>query len=150
MRINGRLLLMLLGLLFAINGYTGNTASDVIVYKSPACGCCNKWIEHLEQNGFKVEAHNVKDVIPYKIQNGVTPELASCHTAIVDGYTIEGHVPAGDIKRLLRERPAVDGLAVPGMPIGSPGMEQGDRKDKYNVVSFDEKGNKKIFSSHNR
>jgi hypothetical protein len=148
MRIRSRLFLVVLGLFVAINGYTGNPVREVTVYKSPTCGCCNKWIEHLKKNGFKVEAHNVKDVKPYKIQNGVTPELSSCHTAIIDGYTIEGHVPASDIKRLLRERPKVDGLAVPGMPIGSPGMEQGNHKEKYNVISFDKKGNKKVFSSH--
>ena len=148
MRTQLRPFLVLLGLLFTINGYTGNPAGNVVVYKSPTCGCCNKWIDHLKDNGFKVEAHNVQDVIPHKIKNGVTPQLASCHTAIVDGYTIEGHVPASDIKRLLRERPKVDGLAVPRMPIGSPGMEQGNRKDKYDVISFDKEGNQKVFSSH--
>ena len=148
MKIRDRLLPILLGLLVAINGYADNPVRGVTVYKSPTCGCCSKWIDHLKQNGFKVEAHNVKDVTPYKIQSGVTPELASCHTAIIDGYIIEGHVPASDIKRLLRERPDVVGLAVPGMPIGSPGMEQGNHKDKYNVIAFDKKGNKKVFSSH--
>lgn len=148
MRVHRRLATILLGMLVTINGYTGNPVREITVYKSPTCGCCNKWIDHLKQNGFEVKAHNVKDVVPYKIQSGVTPELASCHTAFVDGYTIEGHVPASDIKRLLRERPDVGGLAVPGMPIGSPGMEQGNHKDKYNVISFDKKGNKKVFASH--
>jgi len=148
MRFRNCLILLLVSLFVTFNGYAGNPVREITVYKSPTCGCCTKWIDHLEQNGFKVKALNVKDVVPYKIQSGVTPELASCHTAFIDGYTIEGHVPANDIKRLLRERPKVDGLAVPGMPIGSPGMEQGNHKDKYNVISFDKKGNKKVFSSH--
>lgn len=122
--------------------------AEVVVYKSPTCGCCKKWISHLEQNGFKVTAKDMQDVTPVKIKNGLTPPLASCHTALVDGYVIEGHVPAGDIKRLLKERPAVKGLSVPGMPVGSPGMEQGSRKDRYNVVTFNNKGETSIFSSY--
>ncbi len=121
---------------------------EVLVYKSPTCGCCKKWIAHLQQNGFNVTAKDVRDVTPIKIKNGLTPQLASCHTALVDGYVIEGHVPASDIKRLLKERPAVKGLSVPGMPVGSPGMEQGDRKDPYNVVTFTDKGETSIFSRH--
>lgn len=121
---------------------------EMVVYKSPTCGCCNKWITHLEQNGFKVIAKDMQDVTPVKVQNGLTPQLASCHTALVDGYVVEGHVPASDIKRLLKERPAVRGLSVPGMPVGSPGMEQGDRKDPYNVVTFNDKGETSIFSSY--
>lgn len=120
----------------------------ITVYKSPTCGCCNKWIEHLQNNGFKVKAQNVKNLVSYKIDNSVSPQLSSCHTAIVDGYVIEGHVPANDIKRLLKTRAKVKGLAVPGMPIGSPGMEQGNRKDAYHVISFDEKGNTRVFSSY--
>ena len=122
--------------------------AEVVVYKSPTCGCCKKWISHLEQNGFQVTGKDVRDVTPIKKQNGLTPQLASCHTALVDGYVIEGHVPASDIKRLLKERPAVKGLSVPGMPVGSPGMEQGNRKDRYNVVTFNDKGETSIFSSH--
>ncbi|MFV2059976.1 MAG: DUF411 domain-containing protein [Gammaproteobacteria bacterium] len=121
---------------------------EVTVYKSPTCGCCSKWVSHLKQNGFRVNAIDVKDVVPYKIKNNVTQKLSSCHTALVGGYVIEGHVPAKDILRLLKEKPAVKGLAAPGMPMGSPGMEMGDKKDAYNVVSFDEKGNTKVFSSH--
>lgn len=101
----------------------------------------------MRDNGFSVKTHDVQSVVPYKIKNGVTPTLASCHTAVVNGYTIEGHVPAVDIKRLLREKPNIIGLAVPGMPMGSPGME-GPRKDAYNVVSFDAEGNMKVFSSY--
>lgn len=124
------------------------SAEDTItVYKSPTCGCCKKWIRHLEKNGFKVEAKDTNDVVKHKIEAGVTPKLASCHTAFVDGYAIEGHVPASDIKRLLAERPAVKGLTVPGMPMGSPGME-GPRKDRYSVLTFDEAGKTTVFSTH--
>ena len=123
-------------------------AEEVIVYKSPTCGCCNKWVEHLQANGFTVKAQNVTDVMPYKSANGVPPALGSCHTAKVDGYVIEGHVPADDIKRLLKERPKVLGLSVPGMPIGSPGMEQGAHKEKYDVLSFDKTGQTSVYARH--
>ncbi len=122
-------------------------ASEITVYKSPTCGCCKKWVKHLRDNGFKVKAVDVKNVVPYKIKHGVTQPLASCHTALVDGYTIEGHVPAADIKRLLKEKPKIKGLAVPGMPMGTPGME-GRRKDAYDVVTFDAKGKTGVFSHY--
>ena len=114
-------------------------ASEITVYKSPSCGCCKKWVSHLRNNGLKVIAIDVKSVVPYKIKHGVTQPLASCHTALVGGYTIEGHVPAADIKRLLKNRPKVKGLTVPGMPMGTPGME-GPRKDAYDVLTFDANG----------
>lgn len=120
----------------------------VTVYKSPTCGCCKDWVTHMESNGFTVKVFNVRDVTPYKRINGVTPELASCHTAVVDGYIIEGHVPAEDIVRLLKERPEVKGVSVPGMPVGSPGMEMGSRKDPYSVVTFDKAGNITVFARH--
>lgn len=123
-------------------------AAEIQVYKSPTCGCCKKWIAHLEQSGFRVKAHDVKDVVEYKIRYGVSPELGSCHTAIVDGYVIEGHVPASDIKRLLKEKPKATGLAVPGMPVGSPGMEMDNRKDRYDVLMFQKDGSTKVYSSH--
>jgi hypothetical protein len=119
----------------------------IIVYKSPTCGCCTKWISHLEENGFKVNAIDTKDMYTVKKEAGLPYGLGSCHTGIIGGYTIEGHVPASDIKRLLAERPAVRGLAVPGMPMGSPGME-GPRKDRYSVLTFDEAGKTTVFSSH--
>jgi hypothetical protein len=122
-------------------------ATEVTVYKSPTCGCCKNWVAHLRANGFTVKAVDVADVTSYKLANGVGPALASCHTAIVDGYVIEGHVPAQDIKRLLRERPKVTGLAAPGMPSGSPGMEQG-YKDPYDVVSFDKSGRVSVYARH--
>jgi hypothetical protein len=121
-------------------------AADVVVYKSPSCGCCAKWIDHLEQNGFNVEVHNQRDMGPVKDRFGVPRNLQSCHTAQVDGYVVEGHVPAEDIERLLKERPDVKGLAVPGMPMGSPGME-GPRKDPYDVLAFSDKARPSVFSS---
>lgn len=123
-------------------------AAEVLVYKSPTCGCCNKWVDHLRANGFSVKTEDVNDITPHKIRGGITPHLASCHTAFVNGYTIEGHVPAGDIKRLLKERPKILGLAVPGMPIGSPGMEQGAHKEKYEVLSIDYSGNTAVYAQH--
>jgi len=122
-------------------------AADITVYKSPSCGCCGKWVEHLEANGFTVKVNNQRDMRPVKQHYGIDGKLQSCHTGVVDGYLIEGHVPAEDIQRLLRERPAVRGLAVPGMPMGSPGME-GPRKDNYDVLAFDDEGKTSHFSSH--
>lgn len=126
----------------------GVGAEEVVVYKSPSCGCCKLWVDHLRANGFSVKARDVADIMPYKAANGVPPALGSCHTATVGGYTIEGHVPAGDIKRLLAERPKVAGLAVPGMPIGSPGMEQGAHKQRYEVLSFDRTGRIAVYARH--
>jgi hypothetical protein len=120
---------------------------EVTIYKSPSCGCCSKWVRHMEEHGFSVEAHDVPDVAPIKIANAVPKHLASCHTAFVGGYIVEGHVPASDVARLLAERPPVAGLAVPGMPIGSPGME-GPDPEAYRVLSFDAEGRIRIFSSH--
>jgi hypothetical protein len=120
---------------------------SVTVYKTPTCGCCSKWVKHLEDHGFSVQTHDLPDLSSLKRQNGVPWQLASCHTAIVDGYVIEGHVPAEDIERLLDLSPSVSGLAVPGMPIGSPGME-GPNPEAYRVLSFDRAGAVEVFSSH--
>ena len=125
----------------------GNTLESITVYKSPTCGCCNKWISHLEDNGFKVEAINQSDMNSVKTDAGIPRQLASCHTAKVGGYLIEGHVPATDIKRLLKERPAVAGLTVPGMPMGSPGME-GHRQDNYDVLTFTRTGDTGVFNQY--
>jgi hypothetical protein len=122
--------------------------AEITVWHSPTCGCCTDWINHLEQAGFPVRSHAQHDVAMIKHRLGLPNNLASCHTGMVDGYVIEGHVPAADIKRLLKERPFVRGLSVPGMPIGSPGMEMGDRVDPYEVLSFDEDGKTEVFSRH--
>jgi len=118
----------------------------VSVYKSPTCGCCGEWVKHLRANGFRVETHEVVDVTPVRRRYGVPDHLASCHTALVGGYAIEGHVPASDIRRLLRERPRVRGLAVPGMVPGSPGMEQGPPQP-YETLAFNGRGSR-IFARH--
>ncbi|HWP83626.1 MAG TPA: DUF411 domain-containing protein [Terriglobia bacterium] len=118
------------------------------VYKTATCGCCGKWVEHVKNNGFQVTVHEVADLSEYKERYGVPKELESCHTAIVGGYTIEGHVPAADILRLLKEKPAAKGLAAPGMPLGSPGMEMGDRKDAYDVLLFTADGKTTVFQHH--
>lgn len=122
-------------------------AVEVKVYKSATCVCCKKWVSHLRDNGFKVIIEDVPNVNKIKEWQGVTPKLASCHTAIIDGYVVEGHVPADDIKRLLKERPKALGLTVPGMVTGTPGME-GPRKDKYKVLLFDAQGKTEVFSSY--
>jgi len=122
-------------------------AEEIVVYKSPTCGCCSKWIDHLRDAGFKVTSRDRRDMSAVKSSVGVNPELSSCHTAVVDGYVVEGHVPAADIKRLLRERPAIVGLTAPGMPMGSPGMG-GSRKDAYEVLSFDADGRTEVFAKH--
>jgi hypothetical protein len=116
------------------------------VYKDPACGCCGEWVKHIQANGFRVETREVADVTPVRRRYGVPEYLASCHTAVVGGYAIEGHVPASDIRRLLRERPKVTGLAVPGMVAGSPGMEQGPPQP-YATLAFDDRRSC-IFARH--
>ncbi|MGR9088423.1 MAG: DUF411 domain-containing protein [Gammaproteobacteria bacterium] len=121
---------------------------DITVYRSPSCGCCGKWIEHLEKNNFKVEDILTEDMQAIKDKYGVPSEMASCHTALVNGYVIEGHVPASDIDELLKNKPKVAGIAVPGMVTGSPGMEMGSRKDPYDVMSFDRESHFQIFKSY--
>jgi len=123
-------------------------AADGEVYKSPSCGCCKLWVKHMQEQGFELEVHNVQNMQPVKLEAGIQPQYMSCHTAKIDGYVIEGHVPAEDVKRLLATRPNVKGIAVAGMPVGSPGMEQGDRIQPYQVLAFDEHGRTRVFSEH--
>ena len=121
----------------------------VEVFKTPTCGCCSKWVEHLRTSGFNVRTNDMNDVGEIKRTRGVPDQLQSCHTAVVEGYVIEGHVPAGDVHRLLKEKPAVAGIAVGGMPIGSPGMEfPGSKGDSYDVVAFDKAGTTRVFAKH--
>jgi len=119
----------------------------ITVYRDPNCGCCTKWIEHLIRHGFRVKDNKSAEMTEIKRGLGVPESLESCHTGVVNGYVIEGHVPAADIKRLLKQKPKVAGLAVPGMPMGSPGME-GPRKDRYEVLSFDKTGRTRVFAKH--
>lgn len=121
---------------------------NITVHRSPTCGCCKAWVQHLEANGFQTTDIVTEDVATVKQQYGVPDELTSCHTAVVDGYAIEGHVPASDIKRLLAEKPQVSGLAVPQMPIGSPGMESGNIKEPFSVLSFRPDGRVKTFNQY--
>ena len=123
-------------------------ATKVTVYKDQYCGCCKLWIEHLRAHGFEVVSHDTPDVTQAKRTGAVPEKLYSCHTAFVGGYVVEGHVPAADIQRLLRDKPKVAGIAVPGMPVGSPGMESGSRKDRYDVVAFTRDGRTSVFARH--
>ncbi len=120
----------------------------ITVYRSPTCSCCGKWLEHLKQNNFAIKDVLTEDMKATKIKYGVSDEMASCHTAIVDGYVVEGHVPANDIRAMLKTKPKVVGIAVPQMPSGTPGMEMGDKKDPYNVMSFDSENHYQVFKSH--
>ena len=123
------------------------TGPQVTVYKTRTCSCCKNWAAHLQANGFSVNVQDVDSTAAYQKQYRVPANLVSCHTAIVNGYTIEGHVPAREIKRLLAERPKVLGIAVPGMPIGSPGME-GPRSQAYSVLTFDAAGRTSAFANY--
>ena len=113
------------------------TSSTMVISKDPNCGCCSGWVEHVRAAGFDTRLHELSDLAPVKARLAIPPALAACHTAEIDGYVIEGHVPAAVIRRLLAERPTATGLAVPGMPIGSPGMETPGAPDElYDVILF--------------
>jgi hypothetical protein len=133
----------------ALPGVAGAApTSDVTVYKSPTCGCCTEWVTHLRRHGFRVKTEDLADLQPIKTRHGVPTALQSCHTALVGGYVVEGHVPADLIERLLRERPMIAGLAVPGMPVGSPGMEvPGVPADRYRVLTFDRSGKTEVYAT---
>lgn len=122
--------------------------SHMKVYRSASCGCCKGWIDHIRENGIEVEDVVVEDVSYFKNKLGVPSELRSCHTGVINGYAIEGHVPAADIKKLIHDKPQVVGLAVPHMPVGTPGMEMGNRKDPFDVISFDDKGDTQVFKQY--
>jgi len=119
----------------------------VEVWKSPTCGCCGGWIEHMQAAGFEVRAHDVGNTAA-RARAGLPASLGSCHTALVGGYVVEGHVPAEDVRRLLAERPVAIGLAVPGMPIGSPGMEQDNRRDPYDVLLVTADGSTTVWRAY--
>lgn len=119
---------------------------QMTVYKSATCGCCKNWIAHMEANGFAVKAFDVDDIDKVKAEKGVPKSAASCHTGIVNGYVVEGHVPADAVLKMLKEKPDIAGIAVPGMPVGSPGMEvDGGFKQPYAIVSIDKAGKTKIY-----
>ncbi len=126
---------------------TGNYPA-IQAYRNPGCGCCEKWAEHLRQAGFTVTMEDDPELERRRAEAGVPASIAGCHTAFMGDYVIEGHVPASDIKRLLDEKPQIRGLAVPGMPVGSPGMESGEDGEKYDVLAFAGDGSSKVFASH--
>lgn len=128
---------------------SASAAGEVVtVYKSPLCGCCASWADHLRRNGFEVEIRNTEALSTIKMRLGVPADMQSCHTATAGDYVIEGHVPAADIERLLGSSFSARGLAVPGMPLGSPGMEQGGRNMPYTVFAFAADGKRSAFSYH--
>jgi len=127
-----------------------DTKMDIVVYRSPTCGCCSKWLTHLEKHGFNIIDNIVDDTQSIKTKYGVSPVIASCHTAIINGYIVEGHVPASDIKNMLKNKENIKGLSVPGMVTGSPGMEMGDKKSPFKVIAFDEEGRVKVYHSYDK
>ena len=143
-----RAALAALPLLFATYAEAAQAGPVVTVVKSPSCGCCNDWVAHLRRAGFQVRISDVADVTPTARRLGVPDDLRSCHTASVGGYAIEGHVPAADIRRLLGQRPAAAGLAVPGMPMGAPGMEHGGMRQPYQTILFTRTGRRTVFARH--
>jgi hypothetical protein len=121
---------------------------QVEVYKNPDCGCCGAWVEHLKAAGFSVKVHETPDTSAIRKRHGIPDAFGSCHTGVVAGYALEGHVPADDVKRLLAGKPVAAGLSVPGMPVGSPGMEAGSRKDPFQVLLLDKAGRSSVFASY--
>ncbi len=156
--LNRLLVSLLVGVIALLSALTAPTAAvaaefeqplpELTVYRSPTCRCCGHWVDHMKAAGFEVQDVVTEDMAALKAQYGVPEDAASCHTATVAGYVIEGHVPAADVQRLLSEQPNVLGIAAPGMPMGSPGMEMGDRVDSYTVVSFSQTGDTATFAEH--
>ena len=122
-------------------------SSLITVYKTPTCGCCALWVDHMRANGFRVAVTDVAQLGPVKQTHGVPGDVATCHTGKIGGYFVEGHVPAEDVRRMLRERPDIIGIAVPGMPQGSPGMETGSL-DTYDVIAIAKDGSRKVWATH--
>jgi hypothetical protein len=138
-----------LGLAVAAAAQQKAAAPLVEVFKTPTCGCCSKWVEHLRASGFVVRTNDLNDLTEIKKSRGVPDQVQSCHTAVVNGYVVEGHVPAADVHRMLKEKPAIAGIAVGGMPSGSPGMDYpGVKAQPYNVMSFDKNGTTRVFAKH--
>ena len=139
---------LLLSLLLWTHAHAQDALPEITVYKSPTCGCCTAWVEYMEDNGFRVKSNNVDNLDAMKAELGLTDQrLRSCHTAVVDGYVVEGHVPVDDVKRLLAERPDIKGISAPGMPQFSPGMASLTPKD-YDVIAFDAEGNLSLYSRY--
>jgi hypothetical protein len=130
------------------SGEPNSNAVEITVHKTPWCGCCEGWVTHLKEEGFKVKVIDEDDLHDTKVRLSVPLRMQSCHTAVVEGYVIEGHVPAKEILRLIKEKPEAIGIAVPGMPVGSPGMEMGDRVDAYNVILFGADDSQEVFAEY--
>ena len=126
--------------------YSGTT--EMTVYRSPSCGCCGVWVDHAKKHGFKIKDIKTEEMEALKQKHNIPAELASCHTTIIDGYVMEGHIPVDDIKRFLAAKPDLTGLAVPGMPIGTPGMEAKDIKQPFQVLAFNDKGEVEVFKEY--
>lgn len=126
--------------------YSGT--KEMTVYRDPACGCCGAWIEHAKKHGFQIKDIQTPEMEALKQKYNIPPELASCHTTIIDGYVMEGHIPADDIKRFLKVKPPMIGLTVPGMPIGTPGMEARDIKQPFQVLAFNNNGEIEVFREY--
>ena len=126
--------------------YSGN--KNITVYRSPSCGCCGIWIDHMKKHGFQITDIKTDDMEAIKQQHNLPSNLASCHTSIIDGYVMEGHIPADDIKRFLKQKPNAKGLAVPAMPLGTPGMEAGERKQPFDVLAFNDNENVEVFKHY--
>lgn len=144
---------VLAGTAFSSSSFAAQAKPTVEVWKTATCGCCHDWVAHMQANGFTVVTHDVSeaDKTAKRASVGIPAQLGSCHTALVEGYALEGHVPASDVRRLLKERPKAAGLTVPGMPIGSPGMDgpaYGGRKDKYASLLVLRDGTARVFQSH--
>ncbi len=138
--------------LFLTGSIMANAQSSgvVDVWKDPFCGCCSKWIEQMKAAGFEMRVHDTNALGKIKTRHGVPNRLRSCHTAKIGGYIVEGHVPIADVERLLHQKPKVVGISVPGMPIGSPGMEVPDgEKQPYEVLTFDRQDKTNVFAKHN-
>ncbi len=139
--------LFILLFVVAVSAQTPRPAPPkVTVYKSATCGCCSKWVEHMKSAGFQITALDVDDIEVPKRTYGVPRTAESCHTALVGGYVVEGHVPADVVTQMLREKPAIVGIAAPGMPVGSPGMEVPGYKDAYNILAFDKAGKTSVYA----
>ena len=126
--------------------YLGTT--EMTVYRSPSCGCCGVWVEHAKKHGFQIKDVKTEEMEALKQKYNIPTALASCHTTIIDAYVMEGHIPADDIKRFLTEKPQMAGLALPGMPIGTPGMEARDLKQPFQVLAFNDKGEVEVFKEY--
>lgn len=131
----------------SIHGAAWAAAPVVDVYKTATCGCCKEWVRHLQENGFTVRTHEVNNPSDYRAKFGIPDRFGSCHTGVVNGYALEGHVPAADIQRLLKQKPKAAGLAVPAMPMGAPGME-GPRQDPYDVYLVRQDGNAAVYQHY--